>query len=230
MPGSLFWYGSEAHWGAQKVTATDTTLTFDFYTTDGTRQDTRTLTAATGDPDATIHKQVDKTIAVPGETLNYSINNIGYAGNDLLTNVTVADTIPTGATYVADSDTPEATETAGLLTWNLGSNTAGTPGTVTDSGPTPAADSTYTTGTAASASSITFSHTPGPNANRLLMVGVSWSGAGTAQTISSVTFGGTALTSAGTTSTAATGRLRSITCWPRPLRRPPTWWSPSPAS
>ena len=102
---------------------------------------------------------------------------------------------------MADSDTPEAAETAGLLTWNIGSNTAGTPGTVTDTGPTPAADSTYTTGTAASASSITFSHTAGPGANRLMMVGVSWWALGPRRPFHRL-LSEDRLTSAGTTPTA----------------------------
>jgi len=80
-----------------------------------------------------ISKAVDKTGANAGDTLTYTLTT-NYTGSSLLTNVTVTDTIPAGTTYVADSDTPEATvtpadnATATLLTWNLGSNAAGVPG------------------------------------------------------------------------------------------------------
>ena len=51
--GSQFFWGSaNPGWGAQKVTATDTTLDFEFYTTDGTLRDTQHLSAAPPTPPA----------------------------------------------------------------------------------------------------------------------------------------------------------------------------------
>ncbi len=146
-------------------------------------------------PDTTIHKQVDMAAAGPGDTLTYTIQDIGHAKSDLLTSVTVVDTIPAGATYVADSDTPEATEGSGILTWNLGSNTAGVPGSAT--GAVSVAGPATSLGIN-NANSVTFSHTPGAGTNRLLLVGISWSGEGEdesyARTVTGVTFGGTPLT------------------------------------
>ncbi|MCX6895618.1 MAG: Ig-like domain-containing protein, partial [Verrucomicrobia bacterium] len=65
----------------------------------------------------------------------------------------------------------------------------------------------------ASASSITWSHATGAGANRLLLVGVATgsttSTGNDATTISSVTYGGTALTALGTITDQATPRIRS---------------------
>ncbi len=87
-----------------------------------------------------ISKQVDKLkVDDNGATLTYTVT-ASYPGSALLTNVVVTDTVPAGTTYVADSDTPEATvtpadnNTATLLTWNLGSNSAGVPGYTSASG------------------------------------------------------------------------------------------------
>ena len=74
-------------------------------------------------------------------------------------------------------------------------------------GSTPTVDSTYTTGTANNTNSITFSHTTGSGNNRLLLVGISFYNATTARTVSSVTFGGTALTSVGTSYQGNTRRV-----------------------
>jgi uncharacterized repeat protein (TIGR01451 family) len=90
-------------------------------------------------PASPLTKAVDKTNANAGDTLTYNLTT-SYTGSSLLTNVTVTDTVPAGTTYVADSDTPEATvtpaddNTASLLTWNLGSNAAGVPGSSTGGG------------------------------------------------------------------------------------------------
>ena len=76
--------------GAMKVNATDTSITFQYITTDSTVQDSMTYNL-TSSGDATISKSVDKTSAAPGETLTYTIDNITYDGTDLLSNVTVSD-------------------------------------------------------------------------------------------------------------------------------------------
>jgi uncharacterized repeat protein (TIGR02543 family) len=55
-------------------------------------------------------------------------------------------------------------------------------------------DGTSHTGSTATGSSITFSHTAGTGANRLLLVGISWNCGTTNRTISSVTWNGTPLT------------------------------------
>ena len=80
-----------------------------------------------------ISKEVDKTdVTDTGETLTYTIT-ANYPGNELLTDVVVTDSIPAGTTYVADSDTPEATviplddATATVISWTLGSNIEGAP-------------------------------------------------------------------------------------------------------
>ena len=78
-------------------------------------------------------------------------------------------------------------------------------------GSTPTQDSTPTTGTANNASSITFSHTTGSGNNRLLLVGVSFYNASSSRTISSVTFGGTALTSVAAATT--NGNTRRVQIW-----------------
>ena len=55
-----------------------------------------------------VTKEVDLTNASPGETLVYTVT-ARYTGAELLSSVTLEDTIPTGTTYITDTDTPEAT-------------------------------------------------------------------------------------------------------------------------
>ncbi len=64
------------------------------------------------------------------------------------------------------------------------------------------------TGTTATGSSITFSHTSGTSANRLLLVGISWNCGSTPRTISSVAWNGTALTEVKTQLTDTTSDPR----------------------
>ena len=77
-----------------------------------------------------LSKAVNVTAASPGDTLYYTVT-VSYPGSELLSNVQVNDDVPTGTTYVPNSDWPTATVTpaddltASLITWNLGSNTAG---------------------------------------------------------------------------------------------------------
>ena len=144
---------------------------------------------------STIIKSVDKATAGPGDTLNYTIDGISYTGSDLLTDVSIVDSIPAGASYVADSDTPEATvtpaddATATLLTWNIGSNTAGTPGTAGNT-ETVTLDGTPDSNTFTSSASVSLSHTTGSGSNRLMMVGISFNCSTTSPlpTINTVTF------------------------------------------
>jgi uncharacterized repeat protein (TIGR01451 family) len=71
-----------------------------------------------------IDKQVTSATAVPGETLTYTIA-VTYPGSSLLSNATVTDTVPAGTTYVPASANAGGSESGGLITWNLGSNTLG---------------------------------------------------------------------------------------------------------
>ena len=148
-----------------------------------------------------ITKAVDKDEAEIGETLTYTISDVSYEKNDLLTNVSVTDAIPTGTTYVDNSATPAAMLDNGVLIWNLGSNTVGVPGEVTEDGGGPGVitkDGDVSTGkTSGSSTSLSFSHTTGSGDNRLLVVGVSY-GYTSASSISSVKFDGLELTRAGT--------------------------------
>ena len=76
---------------------------------------------------------VDKATARSGDSLLYTVTT-DYVGSALLQSVVITAAIPTGTSYVGDSDTPEAISEpgggAGMLTWNLGSNTAGLSWTV----------------------------------------------------------------------------------------------------
>ena len=80
-------------------------------------------------PDPLLKAVVPAGPVNPGATVTYSLRPT-YTGSSLFSNLQVSDVIPAGSTYVADSDTPEATvtpadnSTATLITWNLGSNTA----------------------------------------------------------------------------------------------------------
>ncbi|MFT5654505.1 MAG: putative repeat protein (TIGR01451 family), partial [Arenicella sp.] len=69
-------------------------------------------------------KSVDKTTAVAGDILQYTL--LPYIpGSNVQTGVTVSDSAPTGTTYVSSS--PAGT---GSVSWDLGSNVAGMPGVV----------------------------------------------------------------------------------------------------
>jgi VCBS repeat-containing protein len=179
----------------------------------GATQQTVDVSGTAITPPGTIAKSVDKTTAGPGDTLNYTIDGLGYANSDLLTNVTVTDSIPSGTTYVADSDAPEATVTpaddgtATLLTWNLGSNAAGTPGSTGGTG-TVALDGTVSTGGSTAAGlTLTFSHTTGSGSNRLLLVGVAWRNTSVAIPISGVTFNSVTMNLVGSNTSTNNRRL-----------------------
>ncbi|MCB0160443.1 MAG: DUF11 domain-containing protein, partial [Caldilineaceae bacterium] len=99
-----------------------------------------TLTTARTDIDfpyvRVLSKSVDKTSATANEILTYQIVP-RYPGAELLSNVVVSDTIPTGTVY-AGNDSPPATnepsiDGAGTIVWTLGSNVAGTPGSTAGS-------------------------------------------------------------------------------------------------
>ena len=71
-------------------------------------------------------KAVDKANANAGDTLNYTIN-ANYPSGVLLQNVSVTDTVPTGTTFVSAGQ--GGTQSGGVITWNLGSNTDDKPAT-----------------------------------------------------------------------------------------------------
>ena len=74
-----------------------------------------------------INKQVSKTKVNPGDTLYYTITT-NYPGSDILSGVTVTDSIPAGATYVAASANAGGvySPTANTITWPIGGNSQGT--------------------------------------------------------------------------------------------------------
>ena len=79
-------------------------------------------------PDLLLKSVVPTGPVNPGATVTYSLRPT-YSGSGLFSNLQVSDVIPAGSTYVGDSDTPEATVSAGgrhgdADTWNLGSNVA----------------------------------------------------------------------------------------------------------
>lgn len=149
----------------------------------------------------TIRKVVDKTVANPGDTLTYSIDNIGYSGSELLSNVTVTDQIPVGTSYVAGSAQPVATDNNGLLTWNIGTSTNKIIGQTGNSSEVISllGSAGFTTINNNNLLSIN-GFTTLPGVNRLMLVGISWSRTDIgddSRTITSVTFIGTELTQIG---------------------------------
>lgn len=100
-------------------------------------RDTIVLTVASGDNRTDIDfpfvqlltKSVDKATAVAGDTLNFTITP-AYTRSDLLTNLRITDTVPAGTTYVTGSANAGGTYSNGLITWNIGSNTAASDATV----------------------------------------------------------------------------------------------------
>jgi len=77
----------------------------------------------------TIRKSVDKKSAGFGDTLTYSVT-VGATGNKDQTHVIATDDVPAGTSYVGGSascDSPcEASQTEGVVTWNVGTLAAGT--------------------------------------------------------------------------------------------------------
>ncbi|NNC88389.1 MAG: DUF11 domain-containing protein, partial [Akkermansiaceae bacterium] len=73
-----------------------------------------------------ISKSVDKALAQSGDTLTYTLE-VSHADAAVLSGVTVTDTIPAGATFVAGSANVGGTYNpdTSLLTWNLGGTTPG---------------------------------------------------------------------------------------------------------
>ncbi|MCO5197204.1 MAG: DNRLRE domain-containing protein [Anaerolineae bacterium] len=74
-----------------------------------------------------IAKSVSSATASPDDILTYSID-VQNPGSELLSNVVVSDVVPAGTSYVAGSANAGGTEGAGVVTWDLGSNDAGTIG------------------------------------------------------------------------------------------------------
>ncbi|MGJ8642903.1 MAG: SdrD B-like domain-containing protein [Luteolibacter sp.] len=78
----------------------------------------------------TFPKTVSSSTANGGDTLTYEFTP-SWAGNDILTDIVVTDSVPTGSVY-AGGDVPSATSEpsiggTGTVSWNLGSNIAGVP-------------------------------------------------------------------------------------------------------
>ena len=73
----------------------------------------------------TFTKSVDRADAIPGEILTYALEP-SWTGTALLGNVSVTDDVPTGTTYVPGSANAGGSEAFGTVSWNLGSNNAGT--------------------------------------------------------------------------------------------------------
>ena len=80
-------------------------------------------------PDLSVTKSIigDPDYLAPNTTYTYeiSVNNNGYVGQD---NVTLLDYLPTGLSYVSSTD--GGSESAGTVTWNLGTLAAGASRTV----------------------------------------------------------------------------------------------------
>ena len=71
------------------------------------------------------NKTVDKSFASVGDTLDYTMYPY-WPGPSLLTNAKVTDAVPTGTTFASAGQ--GGTNTAGTVTWNLGTNSAAVPG------------------------------------------------------------------------------------------------------
>jgi len=84
-----------------------------------------------GYKDMILLKEVDKDFADPGDILTYTITP-GYDGCKLLSNVVLSDVVPASTKYYGNDNPPAASEPAiggtGTVSWNLGSNIAGTVG------------------------------------------------------------------------------------------------------
>lgn len=93
-----------------------------------------------------LSKSVDKDQANPGETLTYNIV-VNYPGSELLSNVVVSDTTPTGTTYANSAsptpDTEPGIGSTGVISWTIGSNTPGKDGTVVPALTLPSIKDTY---------------------------------------------------------------------------------------
>jgi len=79
-------------------------------------------------PVLSIIKSVDKSLANPGDTLNYTIT-VSNSGEGEATNVTLTDNLPAGLTF-ADVSDHNGTETGDTATWDLGTLIAGADVTV----------------------------------------------------------------------------------------------------
>lgn len=72
-------------------------------------------------------KTVDKDNAMPGDTLTYTVFP-SYPGTNLLVNLQVTDPIPAGTAYVPGSANAGGNLIEDTIQWQLGSNSAATPG------------------------------------------------------------------------------------------------------
>ncbi|MBL4607625.1 MAG: DUF11 domain-containing protein, partial [Pseudomonadales bacterium] len=76
----------------------------------------------------TLEKTAGAVQVAPGGTLTYTLSYDNYGGADA-SNVVISDTLPTGMAYV--SSTASGTESAGIVTWNIGTVAASGTGSVT---------------------------------------------------------------------------------------------------
>ncbi len=88
---------------------------------------TQSSLIAAGPEGDILTKSVDKAEASSGETLIYTLS-LDYAEDNLLQNVLITDEVPDGTSYVSGSATAGGVETNGVVTWELGTNTAGIAG------------------------------------------------------------------------------------------------------
>ena len=88
----------------------------------------QTTAIVAGTPMLTVKKSVNKTSALPGDQLVYTI---GYAntGNAAASGVVISDPLPSRTTFI--SATGGGTNTNGTVTWNIGTVNAGASGSVT---------------------------------------------------------------------------------------------------
>lgn len=124
---------------AGAVDATTLTATSQF---DSTKKATCAFSTTASAADMTLTKSVDKTQAMPGDAVRYTItykNN----GDASATSVVIRDTVPSAVTYVVNSvkvngsaktdaaDSDSVTVSAGAITISLGTVAAGAQGTIT---------------------------------------------------------------------------------------------------
>jgi uncharacterized repeat protein (TIGR01451 family) len=76
-----------------------------------------------------VNASVDKQHARPGDTLQYTLQFAGGNGSVLLTNASLINPVPAGATYVASSANAAGGLVGDQVIWTLGSNTPAVPGT-----------------------------------------------------------------------------------------------------
>ncbi|HKZ47229.1 MAG TPA: SdrD B-like domain-containing protein, partial [Thermoplasmata archaeon] len=106
-------------------------VTLDYDDANGNPQDLQqdsvdvTVTA----PILSVSKTVDEATADPGDEVTYTITYTN-SGTGEATDVTIVDTLPAFTTFVSASPAPDS-NVGGVLTWNIGSVTGGSGGSIT---------------------------------------------------------------------------------------------------